>query len=100
MIKFNCKNCGQKISVPEMHADKKTICPNCSNTFIIPEIQLPGSAATQNYSGDLIARSTDSPLDSTFLDIPEEYKPKDEPAGQSNVSAGVIDRQQEYQERN
>jgi len=36
MIKFNCKNCGQKISVPEMHAGKKGNCPKCKTMIVIP----------------------------------------------------------------
>ena len=86
VIDFHCENCGRGISVPKIDAGKKAICPQCSNTFIIPAIQSPGSAATQNYSGDLIARSTDSALDPTLLDVPEQYNLKEEPAGGSNVS--------------
>ncbi len=52
----------------------------------------------RDYSGDLIARSTKSPLDSTLMDIPEEYKLKNEPVSQYNVSEEAVDRQQESEE--
>ena len=38
MIKFNCKNCGQRISVPEMHAGKKGKCPKCKTIVVVPKI--------------------------------------------------------------
>ena len=97
VIDFICENCDRKISVPKINEGKKAICPKCSNTFIIPTTQFTGSAAPRSYSGDLIARSTDSPHGLTLIDVPEEYKLKDGPAGQFNVSEDV-DRQQEYQE--
>ena len=98
IIDFHCENCDRKISVPKINAGKKAICPKCSNTFIIPATQFQGPAANQNNSGDLKARSTDSAHDWTLLDVPEQYKLKDEPAGESNVSQEAIDRQQEYEE--
>lgn len=36
MIKFNCENCGQKISVPEMRTGKKSKCPKCKAVLVIP----------------------------------------------------------------
>ena len=98
IIDFLCEYCERNISVRKSHAGKKAVCPKCNNTFIIPAIQLPGSAAKQNHAGDLTARSTDSPLDLTFLDVPEQYKLKDEPAGGYNVSEETVDRQQESEE--
>jgi len=98
IIEFLCENCDRKISVQKINAGKKAVCPKCNNTFIIPAIQSPDSAAKQNYSGDLIARTTDSPHGLTLIDVPEEYKLKDEPATQANVSEEAIDRQQESEE--
>ncbi len=98
IIEFLCENCNRKISVPKINAGKKAICPKCNNTFIIPAIQLPGSAATQDYSGDLIARTTDSTHGLTLIDVPEEYRLKDEPVDEFNVSEEGGDRQQESEE--
>jgi len=98
VIDFLCEYCERQISVPKSHAGKKAICPKCNNTFIIPAIQLPGSAATQNYSGDLIARTTDSSHGLTLMDVPDEYKLKEEPAVQSNISEETDNQQQESEE--
>jgi endogenous inhibitor of DNA gyrase (YacG/DUF329 family) len=98
IIDFCCEYCDRVISVPKSHAGKKAICLQCSNRFIIPAIHAPGSDVNQDYSGDLIARSTDSPHDSTLLDLPEEYRLKDELDVQSNVSEEANGRQQESEE--
>lgn len=98
IIEFLCEYCERRISVPKSHTGKKAICPQCNNRFIIPAIHAPGSDANQDYSGDLTARSTDSPHDLTLLDVPEEYKLKDEPVDQSNITEEAIDQQQESEE--
>ncbi|MHC4439968.1 MAG: hypothetical protein ACYS3S_21635 [Planctomycetota bacterium] len=98
IIEFLCEYCERRISVPKSRAGKKAICPQCNNMFIIPAIHAPGSDAAQDYSGDLIARSTDSPHDLTLLDVPEEYKLKDEPVGEVNVSEEAVGQQQESEE--
>lgn len=51
MIKFNCKKCSQKLSVPETHAGKKGKCPGCKNILVVPEIQATDSATNQTNSG-------------------------------------------------
>jgi len=38
VIKFQCKHCGQKIKIPEVHSGKKGKCPKCKNTIVVPEI--------------------------------------------------------------
>ena len=98
VIEFNCEYCDRKISTPKSHAGKKAVCPKCNNTFIIPVILAPGSDANQDYSGDLMPRTTDSSHGLTLIDVPDEYKLKEEPAVQTNISEQAIDRQQEYQE--
>jgi len=37
MIKFSCENCGQKITVPQVHAGKRGKCPKCKQIVTIPE---------------------------------------------------------------
>ncbi len=98
VIDFICEYCERKISTPKSHAGKKAVCPKCNNTFIIPVILAPGSDANQDYSGDLMPRTTDSSHGLTLMDVPDEYKLKEEPAVQTNISEQAIDRQQEYQE--
>jgi len=36
MIKFLCKNCGQKFTVSDQQAGKKGKCPKCKQTIVIP----------------------------------------------------------------
>ena len=98
IIDFLCEYCDRTISVPKSHAGKKAVCPKCRNTFIIPATQFPASVASQSYSGDLIDRTTDSTHGLTLIDVPEEYKLKEEPAVQPNVPEQAIDRQQETEE--
>jgi len=86
IIEFLCEYCERRISVPKSHAGRKAICPQCNNRFIIPAMHTPGSDVNQDYSGNLISRSTDSPHDLTLLDVPEQYKLKDEPASKADVS--------------
>lgn len=98
IIEFHCEKCDRKISAPKGHAGKKAICPKCKSTFIIPTNQFTGSVETRNDSGDLIAHTIDSPHDLTLIDIPEEYKLKDEPVDQYKVSEQTNARQYESEE--
>ena len=38
MIKFQCKHCGQKIKIHEVHSGKKGKCPKCKTIVVVPEI--------------------------------------------------------------
>jgi len=96
VIEFRCEKCDRKITAPKGHAGKKAVCPKCNSTFIIPTTQFAGSDAARNDSRDLIAHTIDSSHDLTFIDVPEEYKLKDKPAGQSEVSEQIIGQRQEY----
>jgi hypothetical protein len=98
VIEFRCEKCDRKITAPKGHAGKKAVCPKCNSTFIIPKTQFTGSDAARNDSGELIARTIDSPHDLTLIDVPEEYKLKDEPVGQYDASRGAVDLRQESEE--
>jgi hypothetical protein len=37
MIEFSCENCGQKITVPRVHAGKRGKCPKCKQIVTIPK---------------------------------------------------------------
>lgn len=52
MLKFNCKNCGQKISVPEVHAGKKGKCPKCKTIVVVPGINDDISLKPQDSDTD------------------------------------------------
>lgn len=47
MIKFHCKSCDQRISVPETHAGKKGRCPKCKSIVVIPRIKAADSLNDQ-----------------------------------------------------
>lgn len=47
MIKFHCKSCDQRISVPETHAGKKGRCPMCKNIVVVPKIKAADSLNDQ-----------------------------------------------------
>lgn len=64
-IKFRCKYCGRKFSVPQIHAGKKGKCPKCKNIIVVPKIE---STSPKNSDYDL-----------TLLDVPQEYKILDKP---------------------
>jgi hypothetical protein len=98
IIEFHCEKCDRKISAPKGHAGKKAICPKCKSTFIIPTDQFTGSAETRNDSGDLIAHTIDSPHDLTLIEVPEEYRLKDEPVDQYKVSEQTNARRHETEE--
>jgi hypothetical protein len=86
IIEFTCENCDKVISVPKSHAGKQAVCPKCHIQFIIPSPQFQGSVEKQEYSGDLIDRTTDSTHGLTLLDVPEEYKLKEEQVHQLSIS--------------
>lgn len=79
VIEFHCQNCDRKISVPRTRAGKEAQCPNCKDRFIVPATDFESSPAKQSPP----AQSTASAGALTVLDVPEEYKLKDPPAGRS-----------------
>ncbi|MBN2594945.1 MAG: hypothetical protein JXA81_15675, partial [Sedimentisphaerales bacterium] len=85
IIEFNCENCDRVISVPKSHAGKQAVCQKCHIQFIIPSPKSPGPDWTEEYSGNLVDRTTDLPHGLTLLDVPEEYKLQEQPAGQFEV---------------
>jgi DNA-directed RNA polymerase subunit RPC12/RpoP len=88
VINFNCENCGEKFSVPEIHAGKKGKCPKCKNIILIPQIQDTSSLTTQSKAPDQESGSKDSPHGLTFLDIPnrqDALRQKDKPKDQLTI---------------
>ena len=94
VIDFLCEYCDRVISIPKSHTGKKMLCPKCRNTFVIPPLRAPGSGANQDYSGDLIDRTTDSTHGLTLIDVPEEYKLKEEPPVRPSIPHPAIEQQE------
>lgn len=74
MIRFSCKNCGQRLNVPENHGGKKGKCPKCKSILIVPKAVSANSTTKQRDSGDVKIQSKDSPYDLTLLDMSEGSK--------------------------
>ncbi len=72
MIRFRCKNCGQKFSAPDKIAGQKGRCPNCKNIVFVPGIEGAKSVASQTETDASKISSRDSILDPNLFDIPQK----------------------------
>jgi DNA-directed RNA polymerase subunit RPC12/RpoP len=97
MINFHCKNCGQKFSVPEIHAGKKGKCPKCKNIILVPKIQSTSPPTTQNGTANHKAISKDSSYGLTLLDVPQKDKAQIPSTPQYDVSAGALEDKEELE---
>jgi phage FluMu protein Com len=91
VIKFCCKNCGQNLSVPEIHAGKKGKCPKCKSIILVPQIQGVSPLTTQSKTSDQKAGLKDSPHSLTFLDFPQKDKTQTQPPVQYEVSDKLLE---------
>ena len=103
MIKFQCNNCSQKFSVPDVQAGRKGKCPKCKNVIVIPEINSTSPAAKESSSEKKDIDSKSSPYDLTLLEAPIPDEDQEHPVGDSD-GAGMTDKQTgesvPYSERN
>jgi hypothetical protein len=53
MIKFSCKNCGQKICVEDTCPAKQGKCPKCKNIIVVPQLEKPETAGQDHNLIDL-----------------------------------------------
>ena len=97
MIWFHCKNCGQKLSVPQTKAGKKGRCPKCKNIVVVPEVEDTKSVISQTKPGASEIGSKDSILDQNLFDIPQEGKVAGHPTTQESVSDKALDDLQKLQ---
>jgi hypothetical protein len=74
VIRFACKYCQRRISVPKIHAGKKGKCPKCKNIIVVPSVESAAAAAPQSISDDSKLTSKGADFKLTFLDIPQEQK--------------------------
>ena len=70
-IRFLCKSCGRKISVPETHAGKKGKCPKCKTLVVVPRAASSGVTADQHLS-DVKISPKNADLDGLLLDTPQK----------------------------
>ena len=97
-IKFRCKNCGRKFSVPQIHAGKKGKCPKCKETIVVPEIQTTSSVTEQSNSEDTKTSSKSSAYDSALPDMPQKDKIQELPLSQPDISEKTVEYEQELEE--
>lgn len=99
MIRFTCKNCGQKIAVAETQAGKKGRCPKCKTILVVPadfmlEFETERAQTNLQEAGKLEDRLEKAGLNLTFLDAPDKNEAGEIPA----VSKNAVDkRSQELQ---
>lgn len=84
VIKFHCKSCGQKISVPKIHAGKRGKCPKCKSIVVVPKVEDTRPVASQINS---------------ILDIPQKSKAASQPTSQEGVSDGTLEDLQRFREK-
>ena len=98
IIKFHCKNCGQKIRVPQIHAGKKGKCPKCKNIIVVPKVQTAGTLTEQSNAAEEKTNTKSSPYVLTLLDVPEKDKIQDQPIPLSSVPEKAAKYEQELEE--
>ena len=98
MIKFKCKSCGRKFSVPESRSGKKGKCPRCKNIVVVQEIQATSSLTEQSNSGVPAVSSKSSTDNLTLLEAIEKDKIQDEPISLSSVPEQATKYEQELDE--
>ena len=98
MIKFNCRNCGQRLSVPESRAGKKGKCPKCRNIIVVPEIQSSSPLTEQSDSGVPEVSSKSFTYDSALLDMPQKDKTQDLLLNHNETYGSIAEYNQEPEE--
>lgn len=100
MIKFRCKNCSQRLSVPDTYAGKKERCPKCKTIVVVPqdflfEFETKGTETNKKKTGEVKETPKKNGLNLTFIDAPEEVKAAGQPVG----SKSTVDEQLEELQR-
>ena len=98
VIRFACKHCQRRISVPKIHAGKKGKCPECKNIIVVPKVESTEAAATQSSPVDSKVGSKRSGFNLTFLDIPQNDKTLSQPITQDYVSEKTFEDLRELEE--
>ena len=104
MIKFSCKNCGQKIAVPETQAGKKGRCPKCKTILVVPadfllEFETERTQTNLQDAGKLEDRQKKPGLNLTFLDAPQKDKAGEIPFVSENIADKRAEELQRLEER-
>jgi phage FluMu protein Com len=87
MIRFRCKNCGQKLSVSQAGAGKKGRCPRCKNVIVVPKVENATPVANQPVADASEIGSKDTILAPNLFEIPQKSG-----ASEPIAQAGVFDK--------
>ena len=98
IIKFRCKNCGQKFSIHKNNTGKKGKCPKCKKIIIIPGIQTQISPSSQTNSGVPEVSPKSSSYDSALLAMPEKNKSQERLPNRPEISENSDEYNQEPEE--
>jgi len=93
MIRFDCKNCGQKIAADETQAGKKGRCPKCKAILVVPadfllEFETERTQTSLQDASETEDRLEKPGLNLTFLDAPEKGRAGEIPV----VSESIADK--------
>jgi len=91
MIRFDCKNCGQRIAACETQAGKKGRCPKCKAVLVVPadfllEFETERAQTSLQNTGKLKDRREKSSLNLTFLDAPQKDRAGEMPVVSENIA--------------
>lgn len=98
MIKFACKNCGQRFKVSDIDAGRKGKCPKCKNIIVVPETESAHPTIKQREYTDLKINSSSSAYNSTFLDVPKKDRISSEQTSQYSDSNRAIEGKRELEQ--
>jgi len=98
MIKFLCKNCGQEISISEIHAGKKGKCPKCKNIVVVPKVENAAPVEGKSNFSDSEVSKKYSGLDPALFDIPAELPTANQQSSQDIASEKGLEELQKANE--
>ncbi len=98
MIKFKCKKCGQKLSVPDSRANKKGRCPKCKSIIVVPKALTTSSAADQSDSGNIKTSSKSSAYNLTLQEVIQKDQTQDLALSQPDIPEKTAEDGQEPEE--
>ena len=93
MIIFHCK-CGQRITVPEIHAGKKGRCPNCKQVIGIPQASQVAPPGTPHRN---VSPKTDKEINKQDTAIGETLEPQKPASEKVSAPDGLLGEMLEHE---
>jgi len=92
-IEFQCQSCGQRISVPMIYSGKKGHCPECKSPIVVPAVERTVHKPEQEDFVDMTPRLAGNDAGLTLLEVPEEYRLKDESVNEFGTVKTAIEQE-------